>query len=137
MAAIHDLLQMTYANIKSIPSRNVCQIVLECPLEEMKRVMDLLGAPNPKAEPWVAVARLSQATAEVKGGKLAQQAGIMCGEGAFRQWVEANDAEEAAQYIRNYCGVTTRRQLDHDDIAARKFLELKGNYEFWLRDDAA
>lgn len=136
MATTDDLLKMTYSNIKSIPSRNVCQIVLECPLEQMEAVFSLLGAPNPKAEPWVVVARLKEDAAEAKGGRYAQQAGIMCTQGAFIKWMGAADADEAAQMVRDHCGVLSRARIDGNDAATAKFIDLKGAYDLWLRSAA-
>lgn len=136
MATTADLLKMTYSDIKTVKTRSCYQIVLEGPIEQMEAAMQLLGAPNPKVERWVAVALLNEAAAEAKGGRYAQQAGIMCSEGAFRQFVEAKDEEAAAQFIREHCGVLSRRHLDHNDEAARKFLDLKADYEIWLREAA-
>lgn len=131
-----DILALTYSDIKTVKTRGCFQIVLEGPIEQMEAAMQLLGAPNPKVERWVAVALLKEAAAEVKGGKNAQMAGIMAGEVAFHQFAGVKTADEAAQYIRDYCAVESRRFLDHDDEAARKFLALKADYDFWLKDAA-
>jgi hypothetical protein len=136
MATTDDLLKMTYSDIKTVKTRSCYQIVLEGPIEQMEAAMQLLGAPNPKVERWVAVALLSEDAAEARGGKYAQQAGIMCHQVAFQQFVEAKDEEAAAQFIRDHCGVLSRSKLDHNDAAAKKFLDLKSEYEFWLRDAA-
>lgn len=133
----HAAMKMTYSDIKTVKTRSVYQVVLEGPLEEMEVAMKMLGAPNPKAERWVAVALLSEAAAiEEKGGRLARQAGIMCHEVAFHQFVEVKDEDAAAEFIRTHCGVLSRKSLDHNDAAARKFMELKADYDFWLRQAA-
>lgn len=132
----HAAMKMTYSDIKTVKTRSVYQVVLEGPLEEMEDAMKMLGAPNPKAERWVAVALLNEVAADARGGKHAQQAGIMCGEVAFRQFVDVADVEAAAQFIREHCGVLSRKHLDHNDGAARKFLDLKADYEIWLRQAA-
>lgn len=130
-------LKMTYSDIKTVKTRSVYQVVLEGPLEQMEAAMLMLGAPNPKAERWVAVAVLREdAAAEPKGGRLAQQAAMLCNQGAFQKWLDATDAEDAAEKVRQYCGVLSRAHLDSNDTAARKFLDLKADYELWLRDAA-
>lgn len=137
MATTADLLKMTYSDIKTVKTRSCYQIVLEGPIEQMEAAMQLLGAPNPKVERWVAVALLTEAAAEARGGKYAQQAGILCNEGAFIKWMGATDAEGAANLLRDHCGVVSRAHLDTNDTAARKFLDLKADYQLWLRSDAA
>lgn len=136
MATTKDLLRMTYADIKTVKTRSCYQIVLEGPIEQMEAAMQLLGAPNPKVERWVAVALLAEAAAEARGGKYAQQAGILCNEGAFIKWMGDTDAEGAANLLREHCGVISRAHLDSNEAAARKFLDLKADYQVWLRDAA-
>lgn len=130
-------LRMTYSDIKTVKTRSVYQVVLEGPLEEMEAAMQMLGAPNPKAERWVAVAVLKEGAAEVKGGKLAQRAGILCNEGGFQRFMDTNNAEDAAEAVRQHCGVTSRAHIDSSDGASRKFLDLVGDYDLWLRGVAA
>lgn len=137
MATTDDLLKMTYADIKTVKTRSCYQIVLEGPIEQMEAAIQLLGAPNPKVERWVAVALLKEGAAEVRGGKLAQRAGILCNEGGFRRFMDATDAEDCAEKVRQHCGVTSRAHIDSSDAASRKFLELAGEYDLWLRDVAA
>ena len=129
-------IKATYSEWKMVKTRKVLVLSFEVPLEHQAEVMAALGTPLPDAEIWVGIARLSENASEAKGGKYAQMAGIMSNEGAFRQFVEAPDEEAAAQFIRDHCGVLSRRHLDHNDEAARKFLGLKADYEFWLRDAA-
>lgn len=131
-----DVLALTYSDIKTVKTRSCYQIVLEGPIEQMEAAMQLLGAPNPKVERWVAVALLKEETTDTKGGRYAQQAGIICGQGAFIKWMGAKDAEEAAQMVRDHCGVLSRAHIDGNDAATAKFLHLKGQYDLWLRDAA-
>jgi len=130
-------IKATYSEWKMVKTRKALVLSFEVPLEQQAEVMAALGVPMPDRELWVGIARISDEAAQAKGGKYAQMAGIMSNEGAFRQFVEAPDEEAAAQFIRDHCGVLSRRHLDHNDEAARKFLELKGDYDFWLKDDAA
>lgn len=129
-------IKATYSEWKMVKTRKVLVLSFEVPLEQQAEVMAALGTPMPDTAIWVGIARLSETAADAKGGKYAQMAGIMAGEGAFRQFVEAANTDEAAQFIRDHCGVTSRRFLDHDDEAAHKFLALKADYDFWLKDAA-
>lgn len=129
-------IKATYSEWKMVKTRKVLVLSFEVPLEHQAEVMAALGTPMPDQEIWVAIARLNEVAAEAKGGKYAQMAGIMSSEGAFHKFVDVPDEEAAAQYIRDLCGVLSRRHLDHNDEAARKFLHLKSDYVFWLRSAA-
>lgn len=73
-----------------------------------------------------------------KGGPLAKAAGMMCAETGFRTFLKTEkdtrvaDADEAANWLREYCGVTSRAMLDHDEAAAAKFKGLDAEYFRWL-----
>lgn len=127
-----------YADWRPVKGRKVLQIVLELPLEQQGEVLNLLGAPLPDRDLWVGVALLQDGKNEnFKGGKLAQSSGIICNERAFWKFCDASNAEEAAEWLRQRCGVTSRIHLDHDEQAARAFRDLKLEYENWTRGIAA
>lgn len=62
-----------------------------------------------------------QPVEQPKGGELSKLAGMWCNDERFRKWIRAKTADEAADYIRNACGISSRAQLDHDPVAAGKF----------------
>lgn len=143
-----DVLKATYADLKTVKTRGVCQIILEMPIEGMADAFALLGAPVPGNEVWVAVARLMTG-AELERGiealapparkpaSLAQIAGILCNEGAFQRFVRAADADAAAEYVRVHCRVSSRANIDGNADATEAFKALKGEYELWMRGEAA
>ncbi|RWC91707.1 MAG: hypothetical protein EOS72_03370 [Mesorhizobium sp.] len=67
-----------------------------------------------------------------KGGPLAQRAGILCNEGAFRLWAEVQTPDAAKAFIYRRCGVESRVDLDHEEEAATKFKEMCVEYQVWL-----
>lgn len=73
-----------------------------------------------------------------KGGALARQAGIICGEKGFwtfilkRYSVGIGSADEAATWLKAQCGVTSRAYLDHEEVAAGIFREIDKLYRLWL-----
>lgn len=71
---------------------------------------------------------------EIKGGRVAMRAAILCDEGGFRVFLGADDKNHAAEIIRTRCGITSRRELDHNPKAASTFLALTRDYDAWLRD---
>jgi len=70
---------------------------------------------------------------ELKGGPLARRAAMMCQEKGFWTFSETESAEEAADWLREVCGVASRAVLDHDDQAAQKFDRIEGKYRRWLQ----
>lgn len=72
-----------------------------------------------------------------KGGELARMAGVLCQDVEFRVFMNAQgwhagSDQEAAETIRQMCGVTTRADLDHDADAAYVFHRvIRGPWVKW------
>lgn len=65
---------------------------------------------RPKAQP------------EQKGGELAKLAGMFCQQPEFWEFAGyAQNPEGAKDWILSICGIQSRRQLDHDPVAAQTF----------------
>ena len=73
-----------------------------------------------------------QTEPELKGGPLARRAAMMCQERGFWTFSETGSAEEAADWLREICGVTSRAMLDHDERAAGEFNRIDGRYRLWI-----
>lgn len=63
---------------------------------------------------------------ELKGGELAKLAGKWCQREDFQEWVSRRavvpcNADGAAEGVRTLCGVHSRRELDHNSLAAELF----------------
>lgn len=157
-----DALKATYADLKTVKTRGVCQIVLEMPIEGMADAFALLGAPIPGNEVWVALARLRSGGAAIEKpspqieyandehaaddvpGKpprpLSQVSAILCGIVAFRRfimeqydgWDQMPTADEAADWLREKCGVQSRREFDTDENAAANFRDIRSKYSAWM-----
>ncbi|MER8762827.1 hypothetical protein [Mesorhizobium sp. M0968] len=73
-----------------------------------------------------------------KGGPLARQAGMMCGEKGFWTFigkkfgVTVASADEAAAWLKAQCGVKSRVDFDYDDAKADNFREIDKAYRLWL-----
>jgi hypothetical protein len=57
-----------------------------------------------------------------RAGPLCLLAAQWCREPKFQKWCEAENEEEAAGFVRSFCGVTSRRQIDDSAPARWKFL---------------
>lgn len=54
-------------------------------------------------------------------GPLAMSAVMMCKEPRFRSWLGVSSPVEAAEFIKRECGISSRKELDTNPVAARKF----------------
>jgi hypothetical protein len=153
-----DVLKATYADLKTVKTRSTCQLILELPIEALTDVVALLGAPVPGNEVWVAVARLNLSAALTEPAQIAhdnddardepgkpprplsQVSAILCNIVAFRRfimeqykgWDQIPTVDEAADWLRERCGVQSRRQFDTDDVAAANFKNIRSKYWAWM-----
>ncbi len=122
------------------------------------------GVPQPGTERWVGVALAPKGrkglvdsnfatpklAAEARDRRpfnslpLKTQAGIRCSDEQFRNYVSdrlsvgiqqaiIND-EAAAHQVRIWCGVTSRSELDTNDLAAQKWRKLEEEFQAYLTD---
>lgn len=138
MKAIHGQV----INIKKIPSRQVIQIITEVPSDAYAKTVALLDDKNvlitlsdlkipygvvTGAEP---VTKATEPEEERKGGELSKWAAMRCNESEFRFWLaiqlnqDCETAEKARQLILDLCGVSSRRDIDHDEKAKGIFKDL-------------
>lgn len=80
----------------------------------------------------------ADAAPQRKGGALARQAGIICGEKGFwtfvakRYGMTVQSADEAAACLKALCSVTSRIDFDYDEGKAANFREIDKSYRLWL-----
>ena len=65
----------------------------------------------------------------LKGGRLAQRAGMICSQPAFHAFINVSSQDEAAEFVRKACGITSRAEIDHSPEARAKFEALLTDYE--------
>jgi hypothetical protein len=134
---------------KNIGTHKSFRLVIDIPQEQAMAAIHAFGWPTMTEPVRVAIARLNREVikGEVglerpKGGKLAQRAGIVCGEEAFETFIKSRWPRifefdpvnsDSAAFVRLYCNVSSRRDLDHNPEAAAKFKKLLDDYEIWLR----
>jgi hypothetical protein len=154
-----DVLKAQYADLKTVKTRSSVQIILEMPIEALGDVVELLGAPLPGGSVWVAVARLrgdpdaieqepeahqiegpANDDADRPPRPLSQVAAILCNIVAFRRFIHEKggfevvpSVDEAATWVREKCGVQSRREFDTDSAAASNFRRIRAEYDYWMR----
>jgi hypothetical protein len=148
------IIQAEYVEWRMVKTRSSLQLIFEVPLEAQERVMQALGVPLPNVSTPVAIARLREAvepTPQIEHHNddepikpprpLSQIAAMLCGVGAFQQFImESGDGwdhrpttDEAAEWLRSVCGVKSRTELNTNQVAARRFKELRSGYDAWMR----
>lgn len=145
------IIEAEYVEWKMVKTRKALQLIFEVPLEHQALVQAALGTPMPDTSTPVAIARLrlEPTSAEIapvataaldpprKSASLAQIAGILCNNGSFQKFIRVSNADEAADYVRAHCRVSSRANIDGNPDATAAFNALKGEYELWLRCEAA
>lgn len=67
---------------------------------------------------------------------LPEQAGMRCQDLLFREFITTRDLgwkfEDAADFVRQYCGVKSRAELSTDRDAANRWRALESDYQSWV-----
>ena len=69
----------------------------------------------------------------------AQQAGILCNDRQFRAFAAHRNGfpggqftpGAAAEWLRQQCGITSRRHLNHSQTALARFQEIRTEFDAW------
>lgn len=120
--------QGVFAELKSVKTRSVVQMVIEIPIERAAEIVEAFGFPQPGSEVHVAVARLTNDNAKAEEAKerrrlhdmpVGQQAALACQNAIFRAFVRENfdpnvrDADHVAEWMRRRFHVRSRREISH------------------------
>jgi hypothetical protein len=134
-----------YADIKTVKTRSVFQVIVEIPIEEMRRFLELFGGPIPSQEMPVVLARLGEGIPlQSKPPKVhkrlserphAQQVAVLCHDLLFRNFLLAygsvRNPEEAEETVKKICGVGSKTELDTDPASSEFWVRLRTEYEQW------
>lgn len=141
-------IKATYSDLRLVKGRKVAVIYLEIPIEQAEQFVGSFGMPNPAEEKWVAIARLTpeseQAIEPVKERQKfsrlrpSAQAALLCEKLAFRVFLKENmsggdiaDDSDAAAFVRTYCHVESRAELDRDGDKAALWVSLRDKFDAW------
>ena len=136
----------TFADLKTVKTRSVVQMIIEVPIEHGEQIIAAFGFPRPGAEVPVAVARLDPEKASTspaasdkpkkpfKDYKLSQQAGMRCGDDNFTRFlkdIKGWHGIENAAAVRTDCNVLSRTEFDTSPEAAKRWKAYNAEYEQW------
>lgn len=173
----------TVHSLRQVPSRKICQLVLELPIEETasvaaiaehgawvgiarlqnpddvrpfpskgKGLVDIAVSSAPHSIPEGAAPATSGQEREVSAPPaplnpdkrkwlelpLYQQASMRCREPRFRKFLEEwrgdnfNDEESAADFVRSFCRVASRRHILEFTESADKWAHIENRFQAWL-----
>ena len=96
------------------------------------------GTPMALAALKVGIPAAADPVQEVKGGALAKSAGIICNDPDFQEFAGGNgyvsrDETAARAWICDFCLVESRRELDHNPQAARRYALLMERFRMWKK----
>jgi len=135
----------TIHGLKTVPTRKVCQLTVEFPIEQLPHVAKIAehGA-------WVGIARLQETPAQqeqpaepVKDRRkfnempYPQQAALRCNDPVFRAFLretcnyEPITADEAAEAVRELCDVASRSDIKPGTKAETRWLWIESSFDAW------
>lgn len=131
---------------KNVNAHKCVRLSIDVPSEHAAMVLAAFGWPTMADPIPVAIARLTaepeRQPAAIENPTTtttyAQQAGIMAQEPAFVRFLSerglfpAGDDEDAAEAIRQHCGVKSRRDLIRGTPAGNRFRDLQLDYRNWM-----
>lgn len=139
-------IKAAYHTYNRVLGRKVLQIVLEVPLEQEGAVHASIGYPAPDGSTWVAIARLQEPEKQTEKPKRSwgdmprsQQAGMKCADLDFRRYLAGRfncaigDEKWAAALVSDFCGVTSRSDIDKQQHTADLWDRLYSDYQLHRR----
>lgn len=153
-------IQGEFVELRKIDYRKVYRIYIEVPMEQGDAVIACFGG-LPKGQ-WIGMAPLDSARVAAKPAVMAgppaeravhkaeprkwrevppsAQAGMLASDPEFQAWVGAATEQEAAAYIRNRCGITSRSELNTNPLALQVWQAMSraffGRYETASQEQA-
>jgi hypothetical protein len=137
--------QATFSDWRLIKGRKCVSICFEVPLEVANEAYAVLGGmPDPGRSVWCAIARLQEPKSEPEKPQrekkrwgdmtAAQQAGVLCSDPLFAKYLGVSTATEAADFVRDRCGISSRSLLDTDIVAKREWQRIVDEYRAYQHE---
>jgi len=136
----------TFSDLRIVKGRKVAQLTFELPIERVDEALSTLGGvPRPDQERWCGIAPIDPSAARApveeprpKPRSLAQRVAMVCQEPAFAKYLAEKHPnmwnrcrEDAADFVRDWCGVASRSEIVEESKAHRAWRTLHENYLVW------
>ena len=144
-----------FVDYRTVKTRSSFQLIFEVPIEQADEALRLLGGtPQPAETRWVGIAlsKTERKAVEPKPEKerrpfdtlpLSQQAGIRCNDSQFAGFIAEHWYGDEIKPFNNVdptalvyvlCEITSRSELDTNDLAAQMWKKLEADYQAYLTD---
>ena len=130
-------------NLKNVATHKAVALTIEVPEEYGAALVAAFGWPSGVNPVPVAIAKLAGEApkSEAKGKKTehwsemapSKQAAILCQEKDFQEFLEAWDEEDAAEAVRKFCSVDSRKNIVRGAATGHLWDRLMIDYGAWLR----
>lgn len=141
-----------YADFKLVKTRSTAQFVFEVPQEQAGAIMQMIGLPSQGEPQWFAIAKLVEEQKDTPVLKrnwneisYPEQAGIMCNNQRFAEFIEERYPDEWALattnaesfkdatifWLRSKCGIKSRADIKDNTEAARIFSQISQEFRSW------
>lgn len=135
-------------DVRNVGTHKSVRLTIHVPEEYAMRVFDAFGWPTGAKPVAVAVARLVEPSTDkpfkprsqvAPEKRLSQQAGIAASDPVFQQFLietakaTGKSEEVAAEYIRSFCGVTSRKDIQPGTTAENRWNLLQSSFLVWKR----
>ena len=145
MTEKHAAIMASLVDVRNIATHRCVRLEIHVPVEQAALVMQAFGWPTMADPVPVAIARLvPEAEAKAKEPakekrdfselRPSQRAALLSKTEAFWKFVGARNADEAASYIRERCGVASRATLDTNAHARALFEKYERDYTSWINE---
>lgn len=126
----------TFSDFRLVKGRKVAQLIFECPIEKADEALLALGGlPRSDLERWCGIALVekplilpTKPERHFTDMPRSQQAGMLCQDQKFWDYVGARDANHAASIVRMACGIKSRSELDTLSEPAKIWDQTASNY---------
>ena len=133
-------------DVRNVAQHKCVRLEIHVPAEQAGLVLAAFGWPTSVDPVPVAIARLDLSKAVSDAPEkpnsaprnfadlpAPQQAALRCNDPNFQKFVQADNAEQAANFIRGKCGVKSRAELATNAAARAKWIELDDEFFRWQR----
>ena len=109
------------------------RIEVEVEPGDAQKAFALFGMPGaPMALAALVVGHAAVKEPELKGGPLSKAAAMLDGNPDFIEWA---GNEPTRTFILDFCGVSSRRELDHNHDAGKNFHSMMAMFNQWRQDN--
>lgn len=133
-----------FADFKIIKTRSVLQIVVEIPIEQGQKALELLGIPQPGQEIPVAIARLVASPKAIDPDKSSRakeayatkddmekavvRAAMLCSDQRYLDWRFCSNPAQAAEDMRAALNIRSRSEIADNERVYKLFIALETKF---------